>query len=83
MISDESKSMNEIETTLLGIFQEAIPGIELDPTTDGDLPLAQLGVDSLDKMSILLAVQEKWDREFTPDEIDQLTTFNSICGKVG
>ena len=74
--------MNETETILLGIFQEAIPGIELNPIADGDTPLGQLGVDSLDKMSILLAVQEKWNREFTPEEIDQLTTFNSICSKV-
>jgi acyl carrier protein len=74
--------MNEKESHLLSIFQEAIPGFDFDPATDGDLPLAELGVDSLDKMSILLAVQEKWGKEFSPEEIDLMTTFNSICNKV-
>lgn len=74
--------MNEIESQLLSIFEEVIPGIELNPATDSSVPLGQLGVDSLDKMSILLAVQEKWDKEFTPDEIDQLITFGDICAKV-
>jgi len=75
--------MNEIESQLLSIFQETIPGIELNLATDGDLPLAKVGVDSLDKMSILLAVQEKWEKEFTPEEIDGMTTFNSISSKIG
>jgi acyl carrier protein len=75
--------MNEIESQLLSIFQETIPGMELNLETDGDLPLGQIGVDSLDKMSILLAVQEKWEKEFTPEEIDSMTTFHSIVSKLG
>jgi acyl carrier protein len=75
--------MNEIESQLLSIFQETIPGMELDLAKDGDLPLGKVGVDSLDKMSILLAVQEKWGKEFTPEEIDGMTSFNAICSKIG
>jgi acyl carrier protein len=74
--------MNEIESQLLSIFQETIPGMELNLETDGDLPLGQIGVDSLDKMSILLAVQEKWEKEFTPEEIDGMTSFNAIRSRV-
>jgi acyl carrier protein len=74
--------MSEIENALQAILEEAIPGIEFDPTKDGDRPLKELGIDSLDKMSILLAVQEKWNREFSEAEINDLNTVNDICRKV-
>ncbi|MCW0219944.1 MAG: acyl carrier protein [Prosthecobacter sp.] len=75
--------MSDTATTLLEIIQENVPDIQIDPATDGDRLLSELGIDSLDKMSILLAVQEKWDCEFTPEEIAELTTLNALCKKLG
>jgi len=74
--------MSDTATTLLEIIQENVPDIQIDPATDGDRLLSELGIDSLDKMSILLAVQEKWDCEFTPEEIAELTTLNALCKKL-
>lgn len=75
--------MSETASIILGIIQENVPGIEFNPGSDGDRALTQAGIDSLDKMSILLAVQEKWNLEFTEEEIAGLNTFNDICRKVG
>jgi acyl carrier protein len=75
--------MSDTASALLAIFQENIPGLQLDPAVDGDRPLTEVGVDSLDKMSILLAVQEKWNREFSEEEIAALVSFNDICRQVG
>lgn len=75
--------MSDTASALLAILQENVPGVQLDPAVDGDRPLGEVGVDSLDKMSILLVVQEKWDREFSEEEIAALVSFNDICRKVG
>ena len=53
-----------------------------DPAADGDRTFKELGIDSLDKMSLLLGVQEKWNLEFTEAEISELNTINDICRKV-
>lgn len=74
--------MSEIENALQAILEEAIPGIEFDPAKDGHRSLKELGIDSLDKMSVLLAVQEKWNLEFSEAEINELNTVNDICRKV-
>ncbi len=75
--------MSDTATQLLAIFQEAVPGLPLDPAADGDRPLSALGIDSLDKMTILLAVQERWNLEFTEAEIPELASFNAICRRLG
>jgi acyl carrier protein len=74
--------MSEIENALQAILEEAIPGIEFDPAKDSHRSLKELGIDSLDKMSVLLAVQEKWNLEFSEAEINELNTVNDICRKV-
>lgn len=74
--------MSDIESELKAILEETIPGIDYDPTKDGDRPFKELGIDSLDKMSVLLAVQEKWNCEFSEAEINALGTINDICRKV-
>lgn len=71
--------MTDTETKLLEFIQENVPSFQIDLEKDGDTPLNQLGVDSLDKMSILLNVQEHWNKEFTPDEIGELKSFLDIC----
>ena len=74
--------MTEIKNALKAIIEEAVPGIEYNPVSDGDRTLKELGIDSLDKMSILLAVQEKWSLEFSEAEINEINTINDICRKV-
>lgn len=74
----DSNTLNSI----VEIIREAVAGIEIDPATDADRTFKELGIDSLDKMSLLLGVQEKWDKEFSETEIAELNTINDICRKV-
>ncbi|MEN3943440.1 phosphopantetheine-binding protein [Prosthecobacter sp. SYSU 5D2] len=74
--------MSDTLNTIVEIIREAVPGVEIDPAADGDRTLKELGIDSLDKMSLLLGVQEKWNLEFSEAEIAELNTINDICRKV-
>lgn len=47
----------------------------LNPQAD----LRDIGADSLDMMSIFLAVQEEFDVEIPDEEIENLTSVNEIC----
>lgn len=68
--------------SIVEIISETLPGIEIDLATDVDRAFRELGVDSLDKMSLLLAIQDKWNLEFTETEISELNTINDILRRV-
>jgi acyl carrier protein len=74
--------MNEIQQQVKTIVEEAVPGISVDYEKDADRPLKDLGIDSLDKMTILLEVQERWSREFKTDEINAMNTLSAICESI-
>ncbi|TDU69230.1 acyl carrier protein [Prosthecobacter fusiformis] len=74
--------MNETLNSIVEIIREAVPGLEIDPAKDSDRTFKDLGLDSLDKMSLLLGVQEKWNLEFNEEEISNLNTINDIYRKV-
>lgn len=68
--------------SIVEVISETLPGIEIDLATDVDRAFRELGVDSLDKMSLLLAIQDKWNLEFTETEISELNTINDILRRV-
>jgi acyl carrier protein len=74
--------MSDTASAILHIIEESVPGIQIDPAADGDRALSELGIDSLDKMTVLLGVQERWNLAFSEQEIAELNTFNAICKKV-
>ncbi|TDU69235.1 acyl carrier protein [Prosthecobacter fusiformis] len=74
--------MNDTLTSVVAILRESLPDIEIDPATDGDRSLKELGIDSLDKMSVLLAVQDRWNLTFTEEQIGQMSTIKSICEQI-
>lgn len=56
---------------------------EVDPRVDidnfnPDQSIMQQGVDSLDRSSVFLALEEKFNVKITDGQIDQLGTLNSI-----
>lgn len=56
---------------------------EVDPRVDienfnPDQSIIQQGVDSLDRSSVFLALEEKFNVRITDGQIDQLGTLNSI-----
>jgi len=48
-------------------------------STDYDTDLSDLGVDSLDRNSIFLDLEENFNVEFSDDEVDNLNTINKIA----
>lgn len=74
--------MTDIPPQLLPLLKEALPEIAFDPALDGNRPFNELGVDSLDKMSLLLAVQEHWNVEFNEAQIKDLRTLQDIAAQL-
>lgn len=74
--------MNILPPELLVLLQETVPDAQVLGGDSGDRPLGELGIDSLDKMSLLLAIQERYDLEFTEAEIKTLRTLNDIAQKI-
>lgn len=74
--------MSDTLTTIVELIREAVPGVEIDPAADADRTFKELGIDSLDKMSLLLGVQDKWNLEFSEAEVSELNTINDIVRKV-
>lgn len=64
---------------LLAILQETLPTLPPESFQDPEKPLQELGIDSLDKMSLLLGVQEHCGVEFTEPEIRSLRTLGDIA----
>jgi len=64
---------------LIELLHEAVPDIEIDPAKDASRPFGALGIDSLDKMTLLLSVQEKWNLTFTESEVSELKTLDDVC----
>jgi acyl carrier protein len=78
-----AKSMTKIQAELKTIAEEAIPGLSVDYETDGERTLKELGIDSLDKLTLLLGVQEKWSREFSEEDVGRINSLNDICEILG
>lgn len=74
--------MTSIPPELIPLLEEALPEITFDPAADGSRPLNEMGVDSLDKMSLLLAVQEHWNVEFNEAQIKELRTLQDIAAQL-
>lgn len=70
--------MNDPATTIIQIIKDNVEGIEIDAAADMARSLKQLGIDSLDKMSILLAVQEQFDATFTEAQISQINSIEDM-----
>lgn len=75
-------SMTKTKETVLALIEGAVPGVTIKPETDGDRIFKELGIDSLDKMMVFLAVQDSFDQEFSPEDVAEVDTFNDLCGMV-
>ena len=69
--------MNVTQNDILSIVENA--GISAPVSKiNGATPLREAGVDSLEMMNILLAIEEKFGIKIPDDEIDRLGTVDSI-----
>ena len=74
--------MSGIREAVTRIVRESNAKVVLGDARDYDRPLKEIGIDSLDMMSILLAVSERYGVDIPDDEIDNLHTLNAVVGYV-
>lgn len=75
--------MTDTLQTLSDILNNLSPEITFDARSDCDVTLSDLGVDSLDNMSLFLEIQEQLGLdEISDSDIDGLTTVSLIMDYV-
>ena len=70
--------MEQIKRELTELLQDTVTNISITDEQDYDRPLKELGVDSLDMMSILLEIFDRYKVDILDEEAEKLTTLNLI-----
>ena len=70
--------MMEIKSEIMKFVKDANQSVIIENDDDFDLPLSEIGLDSLDLMSILFAVQDKYNIDIPDEDIEGLTTLNML-----
>ena len=68
---------NEVRGKLAGVFADVL-GCDAASLRDGDSNKTVAGWDSVNHMQLLLAVEDVFDVQFTPEEFAALTTFGAL-----
>lgn len=68
----------EIQSEILKMIKDANKTVVIENDEDFDRPLNEIGLDSLDFMSILFSVQEKYNIDISDEDIDRLSTLNML-----
>ncbi len=74
--------MAKMKEELLTIIRDVVKNVVINNGEDYDRPLREIGIDSLDMMSILLAIEEKYNVSVPDQDIDQLKTINLIVSYI-
>jgi acyl carrier protein len=74
-MSNETKVLQELKE-LVGVVA---PSAVISSEEDCDRALNEIGIDSLDTMSLLLEAQEKFGVEVPDEAVDKLTSLRSIA----
>lgn len=75
--------MNDMLNTISEILNNLSPEISFDASKDRDVSLSEIGVDSLDNMSLFLEIQERFGLDEIADEdIDTLTSVDLIIAYI-
>ncbi len=61
------------------LVQEVAPSTVLESEEDYDLPMGDIGIDSLDVMSLLLRVQDEFSMDIPDEAADNFTSLRSIA----
>lgn len=68
--------MNQIEKKIADIIRGALPKINMDNIT-GDTEFEELGIESIDFIAIVIALEENFDIEIT-DELLIMQNMNTV-----
>lgn len=71
--------MKAIIERLIKYIHDANDNFVIDPENDLDRSLRDLGIDSLDLMSVLFSVQDGYQIDIPDEDIEKLTTINSLA----
>ena len=63
---------------LLEIIQSEVEGVFFKCDEDYDAPFEDMGIDSLDIMTILLKIQETYGVEIPDEDTETFSTFNEL-----
>lgn len=72
----EASAIEDFERTLENVLRMHLPGLEGDAALPADVPLAEIGLDSLRAVSLVLDLEDTFSVEF-PDEMLTETTFRT------
>lgn len=75
LMGSEESIIKEIRELAIGVAQSAT----LDSEQDYDRPMNEIGVDSLDAMSLFLEVQEKLGVDIPDEVVDELVSIRDIA----
>lgn len=74
--------MTPLQQTLVRIALEVNSQATLKDVADLDRNFSDVGIDSLEAMSLMLAVTEHFDIKIPDAEIDEVKTMNELVGLV-
>ena len=70
--------MSNIQNEIINIVRDVYDG-DLPAEISGDQTFFDLGLDSLDFASALMAIEDKFDLSFGEDDLDQTLTIKVVC----
>ena len=71
--------MTSLQQTLTKITIEVHNSATIKGPEDLDRKFAEIGIDSLDAMSVMLEVMERFDIQIPNDDVTKLTTLNELA----
>lgn len=71
--------MTPLQQTIAQITIDVNASATIKGPADLDRKFAEIGIDSLETMSIMLAVMERFDIQIPDAEVDGLTTLNELA----
>ena len=77
-MDNETKVLNELREIVLKVVPSAVVSSE----EDYERPMSDIGIDSLDSMSFLLEVQERFGVEIPDEAVDKLSSLRAIAAYV-
>lgn len=71
--------MIEIKKKIVEIVARANASVKIEDDGDFDRTLDEIGLDSLDFMSILFSIQDEYDLQIPDEDIDQLNSLSALA----
>jgi len=76
-----NNNMVDIREKVVAVIKEVCVSEELD-LTDDTKPLFELGLDSLDFSSVLMAIEDVYQFEFSDNDMDKVASVGDICSLI-